>query len=66
MKSEARKIAEQNNYNAPLIAEILGGRPGVSIDNDWDNETTTFTFEDDGSYIVFSGPSMEVHDKPAE
>jgi len=31
----------------------------VSVDQDWQNETTVFTFEDD-SRLEFSGPHFEV------
>lgn len=64
MNSIARKVAFENRYNAEMIMNILAHWTGITTDQDWDNEKTTYTFEDDGSQIIISGPDVEVIDQP--
>lgn len=57
MSTIAQKINEECSSAADVMerSEIIG----ADTDQDWENETTTYTF-DDGSKIVVSGPSFEV------
>ena len=41
------------------IHDFANGQQPVSVDQDWDNEATIYTF-DDGSKLIVSGPSYEV------
>jgi protein-arginine kinase activator protein McsA len=52
----AQQIAETNHYNAADVMEAL---TNVEGDQDWENESTTWTFED-GSKIVVCGSSVEI------
>ena len=59
-KSIAHKIEVENNgYSLDMMTAIesMSSREAAE-DQDWANETSTYTFED-GSSLVFNGPGFE-------
>jgi len=51
--------AIKTTCDTSLAALALAETLAVSVDQDWQNETTVFTFEDE-SRLEFSGPFFEV------
>lgn len=54
-------IAQQLKSECKSAADVMerADQMRAEADQDWDNETTTYTF-DDGSKLVVSGPSFDV------
>ena len=54
-------IAQQLKSECKSAADVMerADQMRAESDQDWDNETTTYTF-DDGSKLVVSGPSFDV------
>jgi hypothetical protein len=54
-------IAQQLKAECKSAADVMerADKMRADADQDWDNETTTYTFED-GSKMVVSGPSFDV------
>lgn len=54
-------IAQQLKAECKSAADVMerADKMRAEADQDWDNETTTYTFKD-GSKIIVSGPSFAV------
>jgi hypothetical protein len=65
-KSRRKTMSKARTFKANFKTDIeltdaLNKRDDLEVDQDWENETTTWTFED-GSKLIGSGPFTEVED----
>ena len=58
--TQAEYMAEKYKGASDLLT-ALNESPDLDVNQDWDNESTTWTFSD-GSQIAISGPDVTVKD----